>query len=184
MNDTLPRAVTIEDTEIPINWDYRCALDIMEVLADPELTSRERGSLALGFFYPDLKERPEEWYPEMVERLFWFLRAGEPEQKKKNSPKLMDWRQDFRFLVAPVSKAVGRDIREPEPLHWWTFLSAYMEIGECTFSQIVSIRKKLAEHQKLDKAEARYLRENPEIIRLQQPAAKAKTEEDIFAVWR
>lgn len=184
MNNELPRAVTIQGVKFPINWDYRAALDIMEVLADPNLTNQERGFLALGFFYKRVKELPKEWYSEAIERLFWFLRAGEPEPKNQKRPKLMDWQQDFRFIVPPVSKTIGRDIREPKPLHWWTFLSAYMEIGDCTFAQIVSIRKKLAEHQKLDKAESRYLRENPEIIHLRRPEKHETTETDIFAVWR
>lgn len=184
MIDLLPRSVEIKNTEIPINWDYRCALDIMEVLADSKLSNQERGFFALGFFYPTFREMPPNWHQEATQKLFWFLRAGEPEEGKKNAPKLMDWKQDFRFLVPPISKAIGRDIREPEPLHWWTFLAGYMEMGECTFSQIVSIRRKLARREKLSKTEQSWYRENKDIVKLRQTQKFTEKEMDIYAALR
>ena len=50
-------------------------------------------------------------------------------------------------------------------LHWWTFLSAYMEIGgDCLFSQIVSIRDKKARGKKLEKYEKDWLRRNSDLV--------------------
>lgn len=73
--------------------------------------------------------------------MFWFINGGEYEdQMEKKPPRLMDWEQDFQYIIAPVNHVIGREIRADAYLHWWTFLSAYMEIGECTFAQIVRIR--------------------------------------------
>jgi hypothetical protein len=38
----------------------------------------------------------------------------------------------------------------------------YLAIGECSFSEIVSIRSKIAKGQKLEKYEQKFKRENPQ----------------------
>ena len=45
-------------------------------------------------------------------------------------------------------------------LHWWTFLGAYMEIGESLFSQILSVRMKKAKGKKLEDWEREFYKEN------------------------
>ena len=67
-------------------------------------------------------------------------------------------------------------------LHWWTFMSAYMEIGgDCLFSQIVSIRDKQARGEKLDKSERKWLRRNNDIIQLRQRFSDSENE--IIDAW-
>ena len=77
--------------------------------------------------------------------------------------------------MAPISRVVGKDIRETEydeetntgGFHWWSFLSAYMEIGpDCLFSQIVNIRDKKARGKKLEKHEQEWARRNSDIIEI------------------
>ncbi len=84
----------------------------------------------------------------------------------KNAPRLMDWEQDFPLIVAPVNRIMGCEIRSMRYLHWWSFLSAYMEIGECTFSAVVGIRQKKQKGKKLEKWEQDYVREHPETVNL------------------
>ena len=45
----------------------------------------------------------------------------------------MDGEQDFPFIVGPVNRVLGKEIQSLKYLHWWSFLSAYTEIGDCTF---------------------------------------------------
>ena len=67
-------------------------------------------------------------------------------------------------------------------LHWWTFLSAYMEIGgDCLFSQIVSIRDKQARKKKLEKHERDWLRRNGDLVRLK--SQYTKEDEDLIKEW-
>ena len=72
--------------------------------------------------------------------------------------------KDFPMLVAPINKVIGYDVRSVPYVHWWTFVAAYMEIGECSFSSVVDIRRKRRDGEKLDKAEQRYYEENREKI--------------------
>ena len=51
-------------------------------------------------------------------------------------------------------------------LHWWTFLGAYMEIGESLFSQILNVRIKKAKGKKLDDWERDFYKENKNLIDL------------------
>ena len=93
----------------------------------------------------------------------------------------MDWEQDFPWIVAPVNRVLGRDIREEMPLHWWSFLAAYYEIGDCTFAQIVRIRDAQARGRKLDKAEREWARRNGDLIRLKSRYAEA--DDDLLRAW-
>lgn len=173
MTYELPAAVEVGGVEYAIRSDYRAALDILEALSDPDLEDQERAFVVLDIFYLDLPAIPQADYQAALERCFWFLNGGE-EEGGKRGPRLMDWAFDFPRIVAPVNRVMGRDIRSLEYLHWWSFLSAYMEIGDCLFSQIVAIRSKKAKHQKLDKSEQAFYKANRQIIDLKNTYSQAE----------
>lgn len=177
----LPNCVEINGKEWEIHTDFRCILDIFEVLNDVDLTDQERGFLALGFFYPDISEMTEEDYPEAIKRLFWFINGGKLEKKKDNRPKLMDWEQDYPLIIPAINKTIGHEVRNDKHLHWWTFLGAYMEIGECTFSQVIRVRQKKATGKRLDKADAEWYSKNRDICDLETKYSQAET--DILKAW-
>ena len=76
----------------------------------------------------------------------------------------MDWEQDFQYIVAPINRVVGCEVRAVDYLHWWTFISAYYEIGDCLFAQIVRIRQLKSKGKKLDKADQEFYRENRRLV--------------------
>lgn len=161
----LPKSVEINGVKYEIRSDYRVILDIIMALEDPELDNQDKAIVALEIFYPGFDDMPVDNYKEAIEKCYWFIDGGEDPDKTKR-PKLMDWEQDFRYIVAPVSRVAGQDIRAMEYLHWWSFLSMYMEIGECTFAQIVAIRDKKVRGKTLDKFERDYYRRNQKMIDL------------------
>lgn len=75
-------------------------------------------------------------------------------------------RAEAGFLGAghTVHRIVGREIRGIKYLHWWTFLSAFYEIGDCTFAQIVRIRNLKAKGKNLDKADQEWYRQNRHLV--------------------
>ena len=93
----------------------------------------------------------------------------------------MDWEQDYQLIIAPVNRILGYEARGKDHLHWWTFLAAYREIGDCTFARIVGIRDKRRRGKKLDKMDAEFYRENREMIELKQKTTAA--EEALFNEW-
>jgi hypothetical protein len=177
-NNGLPVALEVGGEERPIRTDYRVALDIFLALTDPELDNYNRVMETLECLYID--EIPSELWEEALKKAFWFLRGGEDE-KKDNGPQLVAWSQDFNYIAAPISKVVGQDIRGMEYLHWWSFLSAYMGIGDCLFAEIVRIRDKKARGKKLDKVDRDFYRKNREIIDIKKPLTDS--EQEILKEW-
>lgn len=178
----LPHSLMVGGEEWEIRTDFRCILDIMEILNDTNINDRERSYLALLFFYPDFENMPRESYQEAITKCFWFLNGGKKdEQAGRKAPRLMDWEQDFPYIIAPINRVMGHEIREDKHLHWWTFLSAYMEIGECTFAQIVHIRDQRSKGKPLDKTDKEWYRRNQKLVDLKTRYTSA--EEDILKQW-
>jgi len=164
MNYDLPTAVELDGESYEIRSDYRDILNIMEALADVELNDQERAFVVLSIFYPGFSDIPPAMYQTAQEKCFWFINGGEEETPNRKSPHLVNWEMDFPRIVAPINRVIGQDIRAIPYLHWWSFLSSYMEIGDCLFAQIVGIRSKKAKGKKLDKAEQEFYRANRQII--------------------
>lgn len=164
----LPTSVEIDGVECEFYSDYRDIIDVMNILDDPDLLEGERIEVALDNFYKtdDYKNNIHD----AIIYMYQFISQSDKiENKNGPEPKpLYDWDKDFNIIVAPVNKIIGKDVRGIEYLHWWTFLSAFMEIGECTFSTYVSIRDKLNRGKKLEKYEERIYRENKDDITLKK----------------
>lgn len=154
---SLPKSTIINGKECPFNSDYRDILKVFEILNDPDLITIERIEVALDYFYSDDSYKID--YEQAIEEMFSFINMCQPEQQTHSEP-LFNWEQDFQIIAAPVNRILGIDIRDIEYLHWWTFLSAFYEIGECTFNTYVGIRDKLNHGKKLEKYEETILREN------------------------
>lgn len=164
----LPTNVFIDGVSHAIRnkCDYRVVLDCISALNDVDLTDEEKIKCALYIFYDDIS-RIEDWQTATVE-MYRIISGGEmDEQTSTNKPRLMDWEHDYRLIAPPVSRVLGYDVRNPDVYtHWYTWLGGYMEIGECTFATIVSIRSKRAKGKKLDKWEVDYLREHRKEVEL------------------
>ena len=144
--------------------DYRVILDIFSVLEDPELEQNERIISALIIFYEDLNEVEDVYSLPNIETavkcMYEFFNAGRGESGKK-SRKLIDWEGDSELICSAINKVAGTEIRLEPYIHWWTFMSYYMSVGECILSTVVSIRDKTANGKKLEKWEQDYKLENP-----------------------
>lgn len=176
----LPTSLEIQGENYDIRTDYRAILDILIALSDPELEPQDKGAVALRIFYPDIDTIPHSALQEALEKCNWFINGGEEDSGPK-SPRLMDWEQDFKFIVAPINRVMGKEVRSLEYLHWWEFLAAYMEIGECTFAQIVAIRDKQKRGKKLEKHEQEWLRRNRHLVDFKRKYTEA--ENDLFDKW-
>ena len=177
-NNGLPTTLTVGGEEYSVRSDYRVALDIFLALTDAELDDYNRAMEALDCFYID--EVPPEHYQEALEQCFWFLRGGEDESQQKQ-PQLVSWTQDFSIIASPVSKIIGQDVRGLPYLHWWSFLSAYMAIGDCLFAQVVRIRDMKRRGKSLDKADREFYRRNRDLIDIKNPLTNA--EEQLLKSW-
>lgn len=162
--DLLPDSVEVCGTEYEVRSDYRAVLDICVALQDPELSDKDRAIVALDIFYLTFSSMPPEHYQEAVKKCFWFINCGHDEVNDKKSPKLVNWESDFPYIVAPINRVLGQEVRSLHYMHWWTFMSAFMEIGDCTFAQIVRIRNLKVKGKKLNKIDQEWYKQNRDLV--------------------
>lgn len=162
----LPKSVEIGGVECKFKSDFRDILYLFEILQDPDLLQQEAVLCACENFYEtddfmrDLKTA--------IEEMFSFISCsdGDGGGSRDDNERLYDWDKDFNIIIAPINRVLGYDVRGCEYLHWWTFMSAFMEIGECTFSTYVNIRRKLHRGIKLEKYEEKIYKEHVSEINL------------------
>lgn len=176
----LPTTANVCGTEYEIRSDFRDILNIFGVLGDVDLTNDEKAIGVLGIFYPDYFEMPVEHMEEALKECFSFINCGSTESGKK-TPKLMDWEQDFQYLIAPINRVAGQEVRAMQYMHWWTFISMYYEIGDCYFAQIVRIRSLKAQGKLKDKLDKEFYRKNKDAVDLK--THYTSTEESIISAW-
>lgn len=163
----LPVAVEIDGQQIKIreNCDYRIVLQCIDALNDDNLTDDQKIVCAIIIFYEDYDLITDN--QKAAEEMFRIISYNTPESSGSQKQSLMDWQKDFHQLAPPISRIIGYDVRTPgKYTHWWTFVGGYMEIGECTFATIVSIRAKKQKGKKLEKWEEEFYREHYDQINL------------------
>lgn len=181
MRYRLPTSVELGGTEYAIRSDYRVILDILAMLADPELDGEDKAHEMLVAFYPDYEKIPYMEYDAAIRQCIQFINCGEEEYQEKKVTKFMDWEQDFPLIASPVNHILNTEIRGLDYLHWWTFISAYQEIGDCTFAQVVNIRQKKAKNQKLDKSEQEFYKRNKHLVDFKR--TYTEQDEDVISKW-
>lgn len=174
----LPTKLNINGNEWEIRTDYRAILDIISALSDPDLDDSEKWLACLTILYIDFDKMPQSDYIEACKQAKTFIDMGLDNETKKVRPRTMDWEQDAQLIIPAVNRVIGKEVRAEKYMHWWTFLSAYMEIGECTFSHILNIRTKKAKGKKLEKWEQEFIRENPDLVKLKPKLSEEELEEE------
>lgn len=178
----LPVYVEIDGRRFKIreNCDYRIVLRCINALNDTELSEDQRVQCAIIIFYENYEEIWD--LQTAADEMFRIISYNSPDDGKEQKPQLMDWDKDFLQIAPPISRVLGYEVRLPNKYtHWWTFLSGYMEIGECTFATIVSIRSKKLKGKKLEKWEEEFYREHYEQVRL--PQKFTKEEQELIALF-
>lgn len=185
MIGALPDTLTVGGVEYSIRTDYRNVLQIFEAFQDPELTQEEKWIVTIYLMFEDffcaddvLQAAQDEFNLEdSIKQISWFISAGQPE-KQVLEKQTYNWKQDEQIIFSAVNKVAGRETRELEYLHWWTFLGYFNEVGEGTFSFIVGIRHKLNKGKKLEKHEKEFLAQNKELVKLEEPKTREEQEQE------
>ena len=169
---SLPYTVDMTDKDgnkikIRNKGDFRVVLDVYEALNDNELDEQQKIQCALFMFYEDGELEKITDFERATKLMLEFINGGEEDNEPSDKPPIMNWQHDFAQIAPPVSKVLGYDPRTPDKFtHFWTFLGAFREIGECTFATVISIRNKIMKHKKLEKWEEEFYRENRKMIDL------------------
>lgn len=182
---SFPTSLNIGGVEYEIRTDYRVVLDLLMALNDPELSDSNKKMSAymqsrviLEIMFPDCDNIPQEHIQEALDKVAEFIDMGIGDDSKK--PKAMDWEQDAPIIIPAINKVLNREIRAEKYMHWWTFLGAYMEIGEGLFSNVIHIRQKKAKGKKLEKWEQEFYKENKSLIDFQHKEKRSNEEKEML----
>ena len=170
---SFPTSLNVGSVDYEIRTDYRAVLDLFTALNDPELqdeseelTAYAQTQCILQIMFPQCDDIPDEHIQEALQKVSEFIDMGIRDERKK--PKTMDWEQDAPIIIPAVNKVLNTEIRAQKYIHWWTFLGAYMEIGESLYSTVIDIRQKKQKHKKLEKWEEEFYRENKSLVDLKE----------------
>lgn len=186
----LPTSLTVQGVDYPIRTDYRVILDACCAMNDPDLSSGEKALVVIGLIFPDWESFSHDAWEEALQEALWFINCGDDTSQRRPAPKLVDWEKDFQYIVAPINRVAGCEIRaipynraeNTGGLHWWSFVSYYYEIGgDCVFAQIVRIRSLLDKGKHLDKTDREWYRQNRHLVDIKNKTTAA--EDAIINKW-
>lgn len=171
----LPTSLTVKGRDFAINADFRPCVNIMRMFERTDLTDSEKIECMVGILYKD--EIPRRYLVDAAQEAVWFLNLGEDVQGKGNRGvgRLFSWEQDLKFIISAVDKSAGFSIRSKDFYHFWEFMSAFFESGECVFNTLVHQRK-LKKTGKQTKADKEWWAENREIAELKMTLTQDEQE--------
>ena len=181
----LPTSLNVGGTDYKIRTDYRVILDILAAMNDPDIfepgmsqeeMQQEKVMTMLQILYVDFENMPPRDWKEAAKKACDFIDCGIKDDGKPKT-RTMDWEQDAPLIVPAINKSVKIDVRSVKYMHWWTFFGLYMEIGESTFSTVVSIRDKKRRGKKLEKWEQEFYRNNKHLVDLKVRRIERSDEE-------
>lgn len=178
MSYELPTRLTVNGVEHPIRYQWQAVLDIIAALNDRELEDGEKVYCCLYILYEDFDELDKDDYEAAFRAAKDFINCGEEDDSEKSPAKIVDFVQDERLLIAAVNRVAGKEIRNEEDIHWWTFLGWFMEIGDCSYSQVLNIRQKKAKGKQLEKWEQEFYASNKKMIDIQIKLTEEEKEEE------
>lgn len=137
--DRPPETVTIDGRQVKVRTDFRTCLRTMLAFEDEDLTMEERVAVLLTNLYPTRPSNVEE----AVEQGLLFLNGGRP-HGAEDSDRVFSLKHDAPLILAAFRRTHRVDVDSAE-MHWWKFLSLFMDLGsDTTFITLVGLRKRVA----------------------------------------
>lgn len=178
MEWNLPTSVEIngEEHKIRNKCDYRVVLDTINALNDEELDDRHKIECSLFIFYENSDDIDD--VQTALDEMMRIINLGDSSNDAdKDNTRVMNWEHDFPNIAPPVSRVLGYSVRDKNNYtHWYDFVGAYMEIGDCYFSQIMSVRLKRLKGKKLDESDRNFYKEHKKDVDL--PIQLSSEEQD------
>lgn len=175
----LPYELEISGENYKINSDFRLCVSILEIFESNKYSDYEKMQIMVGALYED--QIPAEHFLEASEKAIWFLNCGADNYtssgKGTDYGRLYSWEQDIRYIIPAVDRVLGYSSRRIEHLHFWEFIGAFMEIGECTFTTLIHQRK-LKKTGKQTKVDKEWWAENKEIAELKLESILTSEEQE------
>lgn len=151
LSDKLPTKIRVKNNVYDINYDYRTIINILLAFEDAELTKDEQMYIMLKNLYK--QDIPENDIEEALKKGIKFIDGGVVEENKANEKRIYSFKKDGNYIFSGINQTHHIDLTEKTNLHWWVFLSLFMDMSaDCTFGELVYYRKRKNEN-KLTKEE-------------------------------
>lgn len=145
LTDGLPRSVTVDGVDCPINWEFQCIVDIEILLQDASLSAEEREVYALLKFYRDVlpdnltaaRKAMHEFRLDDKPMTPAQLTAAK-KSKIKNPP--YSFEHDSDYIFAAFMQQYRVNLNSVKELHWFEFRAMLNSLDDCTFTRIKSYR--------------------------------------------
>lgn len=164
----LPSSLEVQGVQLAINADWRPCVNIMRMFERQDLTDSEKILCMVEILYVD--EVPDSMVADAAEQAIWFLNMGDDPRAKasgktSSAGRLFSWEQDLKYIISAVEHASHVSIRSQEFYHFWEFMSAFFETGECILNTLIHQRK-LKKTGKQSKMDREWWAENKDIAEL------------------
>lgn len=164
LSDKLPTKIRVNDNVYDINYDYRTIINILLAFEDAELTKDEQMYIMLKNLYK--QDIPENDIEEALKKGIKFIDGGVVEENKANEKRIYSFKKDGNYIFSGINQTHHIDLTEKTNLHWWVFLSLFMDMSaDCTFGELVYYRKRKNEN-KLTKEEKEQYRKIKKLVDL------------------
>lgn len=164
LSDKLPTKIRVKNNVYDINYDYRTIINILLAFEDAELTKDEQMYIMLKNLYK--QDIPENDIEEALKKGIKFIDGGVVEENKANEKRIYSFKKDGNYIFSGINQTHHIDLTEKTNLHWWVFLSLFMDMSaDCTFGELIYYRKRKNEN-KLTKEEKEQYRKIKKLVDL------------------
>ena len=186
---SLPKTIVLNDVtyHIRADGDYRMVLDCFNAINDYELTEQERIIAVLLIFVDEFNDLEDvakvgkDVLDPLITEIFKFFNCGQDDCPANHQHfKVLDWGKDAQMICSAVNSVANTEVRALPYLHWWTFMGYFNAVGESQLATVVSIRTKLAKHEKMEKYEKKFVQDNPQYFNLDSRTTKQKEDDELI----
>lgn len=185
--EPFPEEIRIGKTVYPIVTDFREWFRFADMLADEELTKKEKLYLMVDW----LLKTPETITSELVSAVFTFYNAKalkydplevDDEEERAAHPKhppVFSWKYDATFIIGDFQRYYGIDLLSVDYMHWWKFRCLFDALPDDSQCQ------KRISYRSADLSQIKSETERRKIARIQQMIALPfeMDEDDMAAIF-
>lgn len=184
LTDGLPEAVEIGGVEYRLNTDFRTALRAVLAFEDSELTGYEKQLVMLRLLYKEIPPDTQR----ACELAVRFLNCGEAADGAAagDGERLYSFTHDARYIYAAVDRVLGGRLHQGGAVHWWEFVTAFLELPEdCMMARVLYLRSQHAKG-KLTKEERQQWAQMRDVLELPVQRTEEETvkEEEFMRLLR
>lgn len=147
LSEKLPTKIRVNNKIYDINYDFRTAIKTIECFEDEDLDYSEKIYITLQNIYKGAVFEDED-IKEAYQKAIKFLDLGKETNEKDDNqrPRIYSFSKDENYIFSGINSTHGINLQKEKDLHWWTFMSLFLDMGDnCFFSELIYYRKRKAE---------------------------------------